>query len=250
MDQHEAKNSTKYSKQEYWEKRYQEESSGKEGEHEWFSSYETFRHLITSICAPKYTKKILVPGNGNSTLCSDLLSDYPGSTITGGDYSPTVIKDMSQRYEKHRAHLKWVVNDIRSIGVEDTYDLVLEKGVLDALVAGSKSPIASEMDSQCLLDVRDAVTSISKALNKHGRFLSISFASPWLRLPLLKGVFDVQVQSFFSLYTGFEYYLYDCAPIREEEIDFHKYLKECVHINKPVFMEENDVSHIDLKVFD
>ena len=50
----------KYRSQEYWETRFQEESVNEDaGQHEWFSSYETFRHLILPICKPEETHSIL-----------------------------------------------------------------------------------------------------------------------------------------------------------------------------------------------
>merc|ERR1711872_918552 len=147
---------------------------------------------------------------------------------------------MSARYKAYDEQLKWTISDIRSIGEEDAFDLILEKGVLDALVAGSRSPWAYELDAECLKDIEQAVLSIKKALKKDGRFLSISFASPMLRLPLLEGVFSVQVHSFISPMTGFEYYLYECRN-SHKQIDFFRHLSHERVDEGPVSMEDNNV---------
>jgi len=94
----------------------------------------SLRHIVTKACDPSSTKSILVPGNGNSTLSVDLLTDYRESTITSGDFSSVVIQHMSEKYKEHR-NLKWVVSDIRDEQNENSYDMIIEKGVIDAIVA-------------------------------------------------------------------------------------------------------------------
>ena len=92
-------------------------------------------------------------------------------------------------------------------------------------------------------DVEQCVLSIKKALKPCGRFLTISFASPMLRGPLLKGVFDVKIHSFNSPGTGFEYYLYECALMKnEDDSDFHRYLEPDVSTTAVTYVEieEND----------
>ena len=55
-----------------------------------------------------------VPGNGNSTLCAELVEDYPKSQIIGEDFSPSVIQHMSEKYQEI-SNLSWFVGDIRDI---------------------------------------------------------------------------------------------------------------------------------------
>ena len=55
----------KYRTKEYWEERFQEESKVDQndenttGAHEWFSTYQSFRHIVTKLCPPIKCKRIL-----------------------------------------------------------------------------------------------------------------------------------------------------------------------------------------------
>jgi len=242
----------KYRTQEYWDERFEEEAENVEGSHEWFSSYQTFANLVTLVCPPTSTHTILVPGNGNSTLSFDLISDYPDSKITGSDFSPAVIRHMSHKYAEHSQRLNWLLGDFRDIQEEQTYDLVLEKGVIDALVAGSRSPYAQHLDEECLNDVERALESVRKSLVPcTGCFLSISFASPLIRLKLLEGVFTVRVHSFLSPNTSFEYYMYECRNKEDpNDSNFYKYLKsESSVLIETVSLPENDISTLSADLF-
>ncbi|XP_066918037.1 EEF1A lysine methyltransferase 4-like [Clytia hemisphaerica] len=243
----------KYRTQEYWEERFQHESQVNEdnensnGAHEWFSTYHSFSHIVTEICPPDKYKRILVPGNGNSSLCAELVEDYPKSQIIGEDFSPSVIQYMSEKYNE-KSNLSWFVGDIRDIqlhGASNTenllYDMIIEKGVIDALVAGSKSPYASYLDPECLIDVEQTLLSIRKSLHREGRFLSISFASPMIRLPLLSGVFEILVHSYISEMSGFEYYVYECInSICDNDVDFRKNMENEILNSDPVDLPETD----------
>ena len=238
-------NPQKYRSKEYWEERFQKESKrNEEGAHEWFSSYEAFKSIVTSICPPEITRLILVPGNGNSSLCYDLLTDYPESIITGGDYSPSVVECMRTKYSAQSDRLKWIVQDITNIQQDGVYDMILEKGVIDALVAGSKNPFPSSLDAGCLEAVEKSVLSIRKALAPGGVFLSISFASSMIRSPLLRGVFEVKLHTFNESWTGFQYTVYECRNTLTN-IDFHKHIKNDLEPVVPVELPENDLFNID-----
>ena len=138
----------KFRKKEYWDERFLEEEQGNKKQHEWFSTYSDFRHIVTKISPPKITRNILVLGCGNSTLSADLLSDYTNSIITSHDYSSVVINSMSKKYEKEK-RLKWEVCDCRKIPASQEFDLIIEKGVVDALVAGSRSPWSHLAHPRC-----------------------------------------------------------------------------------------------------
>ena len=179
----------KFRNKEYWEDRFNDEQKSSEntGEepYEWFSKYADFSDIITKISPPENTKTILVLGCGNSSLSFDLLTDYKNTVITSHDYSSTVINHMRNKY-KNEKKLKWEVHDCRKIpNTEDKYDFIIEKAVLDALVAGSKSPWPDTMDAECRDFVRDTKNSVIPALvedgERRGKFISISFAGPMLR---------------------------------------------------------------------
>merc|ERR1712226_1589189 len=127
----------KFRKQEYWDKRFLDESA--DDEHEWFAEYDQFSALVCAISPPASVRKVLVLGCGNSSLSIDISRDYEDANVTSHDYSAVVIDAMRERYADFK-NLQWDVCDCRKIPDSPNYDLIIEKGVLDALVAGSRSP--------------------------------------------------------------------------------------------------------------
>ena len=249
------KDRQKFRNKEYWDERFLEEEQGKETQHEWFSTYSDFRHIVTKIAPPKTTKNILVLGCGNSTLSADLLSDYTNSTITSHDYSSVVINSMRKKYEKE-SRLKWEVCDCRKIPAnqeESCFDLIIEKGVVDALVAGSRSPWPDTMDVECRDFVNDTKNSVIPALgeeNKNNVFVSISFASPMLRYPLLADSrWGIKKHTFNSSISNFEYYLYECKIGEKDEETMPV---PSVRTNEsiiPFELPENDILNLSDDIF-
>lgn len=66
--------------------------------------------------------------------------------MTSIDYSSVVVAAMQARYA-HVPSLRWETMDVRALGFSSaSFDVVLEKGTLDALLAGEQDPwtISSE----------------------------------------------------------------------------------------------------------
>lgn len=60
--------------------------------------------------------------------------------MTSVDYSSVVVAAMQARYA-HVPTLRWETMDIRALGFPSgSFDVVLEKGTLDALLAGERDP--------------------------------------------------------------------------------------------------------------
>lgn len=78
-------------------------------------------------------------GCGNSALSYELfLGGFPN--VTSVDYSPVVVTAMRARYA-HVPSLRWETMDARALDFpRDSFDVVLEKGTLDALLAGERDP--------------------------------------------------------------------------------------------------------------
>lgn len=80
--------------------------------------------------------------------------------MTSVDYSSVVVAAMRARYA-HVPKLRWETMDARALGFPDgSFDVVLEKGTLDALLAGERDPwtISSEgvhTVDQVLSEVRE-----------------------------------------------------------------------------------------------
>ncbi|NWI12629.1 EFMT4 methyltransferase, partial [Crypturellus soui] len=119
-------------------------------------------------------------GCGTSALSHDLYELGYGD-ITSIDFSPACIEAMRARYA-HCAGLRWAVMDMRALRFPDaSFDVVLEKGALDALLAGERDPW--RVSAQATAALHRVLAEVSRVLRPGGRFVSISFAQPHFRKP-------------------------------------------------------------------
>mmetsp|Transcript_29994 Transcript_29994/g.115160 ORF Transcript_29994/g.115160 Transcript_29994/m.115160 type:complete len:119 (-) Transcript_29994:1117-1473(-) len=89
----------------------------------------------------KPTDRILVVGCGNSKL-SFQLYEAGFRSITSIDYSDVVISRMREQY-KETPQLIWTVADVRELSeISDagSFDVVIDKATMDALVVDQGSP--------------------------------------------------------------------------------------------------------------
>lgn len=125
---------------EYWDARY--ESEGATHVYDWFrdfdSLYSTLRPLLPK---PEDSPRILELGCGNSTLTPGLhAKGFSG--IVGLDFAPTLISQLQARHKGVQflcldiLELERLADDPSSgLGGAGSWDVVLDKGTLDALVA-------------------------------------------------------------------------------------------------------------------
>jgi len=138
----EHKGKDEYGDENFWEKRYQEESEkcrDKEGDidtYEWYLTFEQMRPLLARDLDTALRRasadacKIVVSGCGNSTLCEDLhAAGY--RNVSGNDYSTSVIGAMQKRSSSH-SEIEYYVGDARDlapVGVGPaTHVAVVDKG--------------------------------------------------------------------------------------------------------------------------
>jgi len=122
--------------------------------------------------------------------------------ITNVDYSNVLIVDRQRRFPE----MQWICDDIGQLRtIEDgAFDVVIEKAVLDCLLSTEKSPWSLSVEGNTAIN--GTLEAIERVLRPDGLFLSISFAQPHFRLPLLlRGRWSVEVKQFG---TGFGYWLY------------------------------------------
>lgn len=113
-----------YGERSYWDDIYQK----KPETFEWVENYETLKEFINSHVDKNH--KILIPGCGNSELGPCMINDGY-SDIDNTDFSPVVI----ERMKKIHPDQNWFIDNVRKMQFQDnTYDVVLEKSVIDALV--------------------------------------------------------------------------------------------------------------------
>lgn len=122
-------------------------------------------------------------------------------SITNVDFSPIVIKNMSENFPQ----MSWIVMDMLNLDFPNSsFDVVIEKATLDVLFVKEKSPWeVSESTSKNMTQVLEGV---SKVLKKDGRFLSITFAQPHFRKKLYQQFWSNCTNETFG--SGFHYYFY------------------------------------------
>ncbi|XP_062080780.1 uncharacterized protein LOC133785574 [Humulus lupulus] len=110
--------------------------------------------------------QILVSGCGNSRL-SEHLYDAGFRDITNVNFSKVVISDMLSRNVRERIGMRWRVMDMTKMQFEDaTFDAVLDKGGLDALMEPELGP---DLWKKYLSEVK-------RVLKFGGKFICLTFA--------------------------------------------------------------------------
>lgn len=145
-----------YGNQKYWDKRY----ANKPGEtFDWLEDYNSLKSLLYDNIDnirkrhgdPAYNPLILNLGCGNSTICENMYDD--GFTnIVNIDISTVCIAQMAARNQHSRPFMKFQVMDALDMQFQDdTFDLVIDKSTLDAILCGKQSFLnASKMIFQSI----------------------------------------------------------------------------------------------------
>jgi 2-polyprenyl-3-methyl-5-hydroxy-6-metoxy-1,4-benzoquinol methylase len=124
------KKNESYKLKEYWDERFAEEDN-----FEWCKSYCDFKHLM--IQHVRKNDRILMLGCGTSRLSEDLYLDGY-KNIVNIDYSPVVIEKMKQKHQNF-VEMQYLVMDITKMTFDKkSFDVVIEKGTLDALLVDEK----------------------------------------------------------------------------------------------------------------
>lgn len=161
----------RYKDVDYWNERYRTEES-----FEWFGDFTKFEHLIKEHVGVE--ENILILGCGNSALSCDMhQAGY--TSITNIDYSSVCVETMAERH-RGRAELSWLCMDTRHLAFPDAFfDVVLEKGTLDAMLVEETDPWRVSNDAAQLL--HQVLLEVSRVLKPGGRFISVTFAQPHFR---------------------------------------------------------------------
>ncbi|XP_027439273.2 EEF1A lysine methyltransferase 4 isoform X4 [Zalophus californianus] len=165
----------RYREVQYWDQRYR--NAADSAPYEWFGDYSSFRALLEPELRPE--DRILVLGCGNSALSYELfLGGFPD--VTSVDYSSVVVAVMQARYA-HVPTLRWETMDVRALDFPSgSFDVVLEKGMLDALLAGERDPW--NVSSEGVHTVDQVLSEVSRVLVHGGRFISLTSAAPHFRI--------------------------------------------------------------------
>ncbi|KAB1283293.1 EEF1A lysine methyltransferase 4 [Camelus dromedarius] len=163
-----------YREVQYWDQRYR--CAADSAPYEWFGDFSSFRDLLEPELLPE--DRILVLGCGSSALSYELfLAGFPD--VTSVDYSSVVVAAMRARYA-HVPKLRWETMDVRALDFPSgSFDVVLEKGTLDALLTGEQDPWT--VSSEGVHTVDQVLSEVSRVLVHGGRFISMTSAAPHFR---------------------------------------------------------------------
>ncbi|KAH3863579.1 EEF1A lysine methyltransferase 4-like isoform X1 [Dreissena polymorpha] len=181
-----------YREQSYWDERYTSEDS-----YDWFSGYTSFKHLLKADIQAHH--RILTLGCGNSPMSAEMYRDG-FHHIVNTDFSSIVIDKMSKKHSD-MIEMSWQVMDMCNIEFpEASFDIVLEKGTIDALMVQERDPWnVSEETCQKIDSILNQVMFIvSHILKPGGKFISITFSQTHFRKPLYarsRYNWDVQVST-------------------------------------------------------
>ncbi|CAG2110094.1 unnamed protein product [Medioppia subpectinata] len=218
------KDNHSYNSVDYWDKRYSSVGQGCDGEtreYDWLVGWTDIRHIVEK-CVPK-SAQILMLGCGNSLLSEQMFIDGYHN-IHNIDYSAPVIKQMSTHCQ-YCSRMKWSVMDCLDMKFEDnSFDVVLEKATIDALLTKETNPWHVSQESRDLLT--QIMSEMSRVLKLEGQFISISFYGSHFRYPLYKSCSDaLKCESRFSmkaideLGTSFHYYCYSLVKSADKTIE-------------------------------
>jgi SAM-dependent methyltransferase len=137
------------------------------------------------------SEKCLVIGCGNSAFSSDLY-DHGFKHITNVDFSEQVIELMKSQ-NLQRSEMSWEVMDMTALTYQDeSYDVVLDKGALDALMSANTP--------QAKAQAEEMFQSILRVLKDNGRYVCITLAEDYIVEQLL-GFFNLTMSLTVQIHT-------------------------------------------------
>ncbi|ETS65326.1 hypothetical protein PaG_00055 [Moesziomyces aphidis] len=202
-----AERNEQFSEKEYWDQRYADET---EQDFDWFKKYDDLKELFDEVM-PERSSRILMLGCGNSTL-SPSMHTAGYTSIVNIDYSSTLITRMSQRYPDQ----SWLEMDITqldhacnlsTLGGEASFDIALDKGTMDALMAEGKGSSVWNPSTKVLTDINLMLNGVDKILKKGGKMVYITFGQPHFRQKYLEAIPGWTVETR-TLGDMFHYFVY------------------------------------------
>lgn len=159
-----------YGSSEYWEDRYSKSPSE---QYEWFMSWDHISPHIREFCNGG---RVLNLGAGDSPMSFDMLKEGFDEVVST-DISECVIDKMKSMYGDEK-RLKWVLSDCKNMKEfkDDEFDLVIDKGTLDALYCGINAKQS----------VIISIEEIKRVLKKNSFFIDISFGSEEQRREMIE----------------------------------------------------------------
>ncbi|SJX64996.1 related to SEE1-probable lysine methyltransferase [Sporisorium reilianum f. sp. reilianum] len=201
-----AERNEQFAEREYWEQRYADES---EQEFDWFKNYDDLKELFDELI-PR-SARILMLGCGNSTLSPQMYA--AGYTnIVNIDYSTTLIARLTSRYPD-QTHLVQDITTLHhpasltTLGGPASFDIALDKGTMDALMAEGKGSSVWNPSEKVVQDVREMLRGVDTVLKPGGKLVYVTFGQPHFRKRWLDEVEGWSVETR-TLGDMFHYFVY------------------------------------------
>nr|XP_019954471.1 PREDICTED: endothelin-converting enzyme 2-like [Paralichthys olivaceus]XP_019954479.1 PREDICTED: endothelin-converting enzyme 2-like [Paralichthys olivaceus] len=210
---------SQYKDVDYWDERYKKEQC-----YDWLGDFSKIKHLLETHI--KKDDSILILGCGNSSMSGEMYTAGYRS-ITNIDYSSVCISTMAARYSDCPG-MTWREMDMRQLCFPGTsFDVILEKATLDAIMVDEKSPWDVSPQTACC--VHQVLSEISRCLKPGGRFVSVTFAQPFFRKRLYaRTEYNWSIKQY-SYGKGFQYFVYVMTKgeqLSPEDADLEKKLLE------------------------
>lgn len=132
--------------------------------------------------------------------------------IVNIDYSRTLIIRLSTRFPD-QTYLEMDItqlttpSNLLTLGGEASFDVAIDKGTMDALMAEGKGSSVWNPSDKVVKDVRDMLQGVDRVLKKGGKLIYITFGQPHFRQKWLEEVQGWQVETR-TLGDMFHYFVY------------------------------------------
>ncbi|XP_024531063.1 methyltransferase-like protein 13 [Selaginella moellendorffii] len=138
---------------------------------EWYAQWSDLFPLLERHCGlnPQLSPlpAVLIPGCGNSEL-SSAMYDHGFTNITNIDFSRSVIMEMMRRNIRDRPMMFWKVMDMTEMQFSnDSFDYILDKGALDAVLGQADEDHASG---------KRFLSEVKRVLRPLGKYACITLA--------------------------------------------------------------------------
>jgi len=151
-----------YSDANYWNNRYKRDPEP----FDWYQPYSGIKHILRREIL--LSQRILMVGCGNSELSQDMIEDGYRD-IVNIDISGVVIAAMKEKYPK----MIYEVQNVCNLPYDSaSFDAVIDKGTLDAILCGPGS----------LENADKMLSHISRILKPGGVFILITYGRPQNRM--------------------------------------------------------------------
>lgn len=159
-----------YGSKKYWDDRYLDQRNKS---FDWLEDFYSLKPIFEKYLDER--DRVLILGCGNSNLSQDMY-DYGYKNLVNIDISGVVIDQMKKR-NKDRILMTWLEMDALDLDLEeDSYDMVIDKSTLDAVLCGEMSYINAAV----------MLKEVQRVLHVGGIYMLISYGGPDSRLAHLR----------------------------------------------------------------